>query len=1234
MSTGIRINEIPRENILDGGQDLVHVYKKVGGAYKSFSAPLSAVAFQGLRGEDGLSGTNGIDGLSGNSVAQVVCYRRLPASYTQSQANELKPGFSTNDDGSFDFTNKQFIPPVGWAGAVPPVGVGEETWNLWASNGVAAIIGNQGVDNTIVWSDPESTGIQGLPGNDGRSTYQAVIFTRAAVHPLAPKGGRFDFGSDLLTPPTSADVTGTSSLFRNPDNDNGNNWYIDVGGDLGPPGDEQLYMCNHQFAADGDEGVDDAGNWSAPTRFARDGADGVSTYYVSIYKRTSSNIAGVRPGAGDATLGGYYDFRDEELVFPADSEFANIGAQHSFNGWSEDVPDEEVLGQRTPLWMSSTLATARGNYVGTNVIRDNDLIWTEPKKISQPAVDGNRGNAVTQVRAYIRSVGATPPTIETTLSANSSFDFENKLLNLTGSGWNIAPFKSPLVQGDSDYGYDFLYVSVGIVSTQYDAVNDVYPVDSDIQWSDPLLSPEDGEAAVSTYLGQIYTRYSGGTNMETAASRPAGGSFDFTNNTLTVPGTGTNLDEGGELDWFANIPVGTGTIYVSQRNFAVLGSGGVDSWSSSSPWSTPAPLAFDGVAGLDGITNARITLYYGSDSELTGSNIPDFPSDVDITVDLDTSSSSFANITKSTSNGSDLQVTANEILSSNGSGGSTGTGWYTKLPVNDWIYATEAVAVDANSSDSIFTDVIDGAEWSDTVSYRKPGGNGLAGLSTGIISLYKRTGTSSIPSPAEPSGPIRFYLTSDTANNKVRGDIEAIQNDDGVLTNFNNWEKNPPSFTNNSDHYLWQINATASSRLCADKIFASEWSTPSIFSQNPFDLTETTVSHIVQAYKRDSLTPTTDPGSCTVLLSGDLAGQINSSLSNGWSTSIPDGTEQVYIVHATAAGNVTSLTDTDTIAANEWSTPAKWGIKGERGLKGEAGSISKIITLYKRTVRNPNPAVTEPEADGDYNFDTDTWTFDAGHSETWTLDMPAKQVNDRFLWQTFADALCSQDSSVYSMSASEWSEPKAVAEDGTTITPVFSSTFAGVSASLDSIYIDSNGVQQDHTHINFSDEYESIDSSEILTKTSGGTVDASTLTYIKIKGEAGPVGSDGSSTVTIFSDVENPTIGTDNLSYNRTSGSVERNFVTYVNFGPSESYQSTSDLDLTNSSNQTFINGLNFGNIKGDPRVSVSSITRASNGVVTIDYDDDINLTIHLLSVTELIYSTDVQRSGEQSHDI
>lgn len=1211
--SGIRINEIPRESTFDGAQDLVHVYKLVGGQYKSFSAPLNAVAFQGARGNDGVDGLNGQDGIGGDSVAQLVCYRRFPSLATTSEINAATPGLGSNDDGKFDFDQREFTPPTGWSAGVPPIESGQETYKLYVSNGVAKITGKSGVDDNIEWSNPEATGIQGLAGSDGVSTYQAVVFTRSDTQPAAPTGGSFNFGTDTLLSP----ISGVDSV-RNPDGTNTHNWYVDTGGDLGPPGDAQLYMCNHQFSAPGDTGTDTATEWSVPTRFASDGANGISTYFGSIYKRTNSDISGIRPGAGDAGLGGYYDFRANQFVLPADSLFA-ANPSNSFNGWSEEVPAEEVAGQRTALWQSTVLASSSGSFLGSGDVRDYSLIWGEPVKVQQPAVDGNQGNAVTQVRAYLRSVGATPPVIGDL--TNAIFNFENKILDVSNTSWSNAPFKSPIQPNEANYGNDFLYVSVGVASTAYDAVAGSYPNDTNINWADPILSPEDGEAAISTYLGQVYTRYAGSTNIQTTSRAPTGGSFNFSNSVLTVP-----TDPDDELTWTANIPTGFGQIYVSQRNFAVLGNSGTDNWNSGNPWSAPAILAYDGLAGSNGITNSRITLYYGSDNEVSAGSL-NFPDDVTVSVNLDTSSSGFGKPTKSTTNGVDANITAYQVLSSNSVGTTQGTGWYTQLPSNDWIYVIEAVAADSDASDSNYIDTILGTEWSDAVAYRKPGSNGLAGLGTAIISLYKRTGTTGVPNPAEPSGPVKYYLGS--GDGQLRGDIISIDS-----TNFNGWTKDPPSYTNSNDHYLWQINATASSRLCADKIFANEWSTPRIFSQNPFDLTETTVSHIIQAYIRSSVLPTTDPGSCTVALSGENAGQITAALSNGWSREIPDGDQQVYIAHATAAGSVTTITDTDTVSANEWSTPAKWGIVGEQGEQGIAGNVAKIITLYKRTTRNPSPVVVVPALDGNYDFNADSFTFVDPNNETWTLEIPAKQVNDKILWQTFATALCSQDSSVYNLQGGidgDWKTPKAVIEDGVTITPVFSSNFDGVSASLDSVYVDGNGAQQDHTHINFSDEYESIDSSQILTKTNGDTIAANTLTFTKIKGEQGPSGNDGtdgSSTVTIFSDVENPTIGTDNLSYIRTSGSIERNFVTYVNFGPNETYQSTNDLDLTDSNNQTFINGLNFGNIKGDQGVGVASITRASDGVVTVNYDDSTSDTFTITDGADLTV-TDVQRTGE-----
>ena len=1099
--SGIRINEIPRESSLDGKTDLVHVYKLIGGSYKSFSAPLSAVAFQGPSGLDGTPGNNGTDGNNGKTVAQLVAYRRLQPGLTTQEVNAYNPRLlGSNDNGSYDFTNRIFTAPTGWSAGVPAIQAGEEDYLLYSTNGVAEIEGTTGTDNTIVWADPDTSGIQGLPGDDGRSTYQALVFTRSRTQPTRPRGGSFDFLNDTLLAPLSSAASGSE---QNPLGDNTHDWYIDTGGSLGPPGDAQLYMCNHQFSAPGDKEKDiTTAQWSIPTRFATDGANGMSTYFASIYKRSSDvDQDQWKPGAGDEARGGYYDFRENKFFFPTNQSFtdAGIDARNSFNGWSEEVPEEEVLGQRTPLWQSTTVASSTASFLGSGDVIDTSLKWSFPVKVQQPAVDGNQGNAVTQVRAYLRSVGATPPVIGN-LSA-AYFDFENKILNVSGTGWSSEPFKSSKLTTDVDYGADFLYVAVGVASSVYNSSANSYPNDTSINWADPLLSSEDGEAAVSTYLAQVYTRYSGSENIEVTSSRPINGSFNFSNNTLLIPTSGDN--DLAELAWSATIPTGLGQMYVSQRNFAVLGNSGTDTYNSNNPWTTPAVLAYDGVAGNNGITNALITIYYGSDTELVGSDIPDFPADIATSVDLDITSTGFGKPKQTIVNSLSVSITNNQLLS-----GTVGTGWYTQLPSNDWIYATEAVAADLNASDSNYIDVIGGAEWSDTVAYRKPGGEGLAGLGASIVSLYKRTGTSGIPSLQSPTGNIKYYIGSASDGSYNRGDIEVPTG-----SNLNGWLSGAPSYTNNNDHYLWQINATASSRLCADEIASSEWSVPVIFTQNPFDLAKTTVSHVVQAYRRDSITPTTNPGICTVALSGANAGEITSSIDPQWSVDIPAGDQQIYIVHATAAGNVDSITDTDTIAANEWSSPVKWGIVGDTGPRGVAGNVAKVVALYKRTGRNPSPAVTEPILDGLYSFNADTFTFDAAQAsvsgaETWTLEIPAKDVNDRILWQTFATALCSTVTDVYSITATKWKEPKALMEDGTTITPVFSSNFADVSASLDSIFL-SSGEFKDHTHINFSDEYTSIDSNQTLTRVGGTTIAANALTFIKIKGETGPGGLQG-----------------------------------------------------------------------------------------------------------------------------
>ena len=978
--SGIRINEIPRDSILDGQIDLVHVYKDFGGTFKSVAAPVSALAFQGPAGLDGSPGVHGIDGNAGDTLAQVVCYRRFAPDDTLEAIQLEKPGApdangNYNDDGSFDFSSRIFTPPLEWNGGVPAFQIGKEDWILYSCNGVAKIDGRTGLDQSIVWSDPDSSGIQGQPGTDGRSTYQAVIFTRKVTKPDSPKGGSFNFGGNQLIPPRIDDG-----------NDNVDNWYIDVGGDLGPPDDgTQLWMCNFQFSIEGDTGIAVASTWHGTTRFASDGADGYSTYYASIYTRTTQNIgggeggSGDRPGDGDDDSSGVYSFTD--------NKFETLPT-----GWTEDVPEYNGIDS---LWVSHAVVSVKGP-----VGKDSDISWSIPKKVMQPAIDGNNGDAVVQLTVYTRAIGLTLDDAP----VGGSFNFGTRVIT-PPDGWSTAPYKSATPVDDEDFEYDFLYVSVGVAATSvYDIENSSYGIDSDITWSSPIEAPNEGINGISTYMSQVYTRYAGNVDIQTITNAPTGGSYNFGNNTLTVPGSAST---GEALTWYDRIPGGLAPIYISQQQFGVIGNTGTVGGSDN--WSEPAIMAYNGTAGFDGVTNKLITLYYGADTELA--NIPAFPSTVDLTVQLDATLDTFGKIVSE----GNITVIDNQIISD-----TNATGWHTQIPaVAEWVYATEATAADSNETDSIKTDVIEGNEWSDTVLWRKPGSNGLVGLATGPVRLYLRNNNINAPSTT-PTGPINYYVQNSGSNS--RGDLVVPAG-----SSLNGWSLLEPSY-DGTNHYLWSIVATSSTREVYDIILDDEWSAPFIYSQNPFDLTETVVSHIVQAYKRSSLPVTDNPGTVTVDLSGNSAGLIQEeSLDNGWSKVIPDGDQQLYITHATASGNVSvnDGTETATIPEDEWSDGSRWGIKGDRG---DSGYNTTPVAIYKRTDRIPaDGELDQPTGPSTYTFNTKEVSFT--DAKGWSSTLPVKDATDKILWQRWSTAIDTGDGSD-TIASNEWGSAINIGEDG------------------------------------------------------------------------------------------------------------------------------------------------------------------------------------------------------------
>jgi hypothetical protein len=127
----------------------------------------------------------------------------------------------------------------------------------------------------------------------------------------------------------------------------------------------------------------------------------------------------------------------------------------------------------------------------------------------------------------------------------------------------------------------------------------------------------------------------------------------------------------------------------------------------------------------------------------------------------------------------------------------------------------------------------------------------------------------------------------------------------GVLTEQNNsWTQTIPAGTDP----IYVITATAVSQTTSDTILSTEWSSPSILSQNA------TNSARVLIYRRSLTSPSLPSVTTTyTFATGALTG-----LNNSWTTTVPAGSDPLWTSAATAFG-----TDvTDTIASSEWAAPA------------------------------------------------------------------------------------------------------------------------------------------------------------------------------------------------------------------------------------------------------------------------------------------------------------------------
>lgn len=275
-----------------------------------------------------------------------------------------------------------------------------------------------------------------------------------------------------------------------------------------------------------------------------------------------------------------------------------------------------------------------------------------------------------------------------------------------------------------------------------------------------------------------------------------------------------------------------------------------------------------------------------------------------------------------------------------------GTGETDTISPSEWSSITELVSDGKNG-----TDGKDG----------KPGDPGTSGSSAATVFLYKRGADSS--SVTKPTTNLTYTFETGVLSGTLAGWSQTIPGSDG----------NP----------CFMIQATAIGTSSTDIIEPSEWSeiiklvedgAPGQNGTDGKDGTDGTNgvnTAIVYLYKRSATSATIN---WTTTLTYNFTTKKLVTVPAGWSSTIPSGTDPLYVTAATAA----SAENTDTITPDEWATPVILAQNGQDGSDGTDGvSITAVVNYYLAT-----------------NLSTDV----TRQTEGWTTDIQTISSEKPYLW--------------------------------------------------------------------------------------------------------------------------------------------------------------------------------------------------------------------------------------------
>jgi hypothetical protein len=191
---------------------------------------------------------------------------------------------------------------------------------------------------------------------------------------------------------------------------------------------------------------------------------------------------------------------------------------------------------------------------------------------------------------------------------------------------------------------------------------------------------------------------------------------------------------------------------------------------------------------------------------------------------------------------------------------------------------------------------------------------------------------------------------------------------------------------------------------------SSAWSTTITVFVDPLKAANAKTA-VVYAYKRSSAAPTDNPGEVTYsFVNKGFVFDEGESLANGWSATIPTGTNPLYVTAATAFNGG----ETDLIKDTEWSTPV---------LMSQSGLNSAMVFLYQRSNSATPPTVNSDGVNAVYTFSTATLT---NIPSGWSTSVPSSGGKYLYVTQATAVSVGTTDT----ITDAEWATVTLLAQNG------------------------------------------------------------------------------------------------------------------------------------------------------------------------------------------------------------